>query len=202
MPRCLRLGLTGGIGSGKSTVAQMLLARGATVIDADAISRQATATLGCAIPAIRSAFGVDFITADGAMDRERMRALVFTDPEVRKRLESIVHPLVGQEIEGQFKQACTRGARCVVFDIPLLVESGYWQGRLDQILVVDCRVETQVSRVMARSNLNETTVHAIVQAQASREQRLKAADVVITNDGPTLEQLRLEVEKIAPLFGL
>ena len=90
----------------------------------------------------------------------------------------------------------------MVFDIPLLVESGYWQGRLDQILVVDCRVETQVSRVMARSNLNETTVHAIVQAQASREQRLKAADVVITNDGPTLEQLRLEVEKIAPLFGL
>ena len=202
MPHCFRLGLTGGIGSGKSTVAQMLFTLGATVIDADAISRQTSASLGAAIPAIRAAFGADLVTAEGAMDRKRMRALIFTDPGAKQRLEAILHPLIGQEIEAQFEQACARGARCVVFDIPLLVESGHWQGRLDQILVVDCPVETQVFRTMARSNLDEATVRTIIQAQASREQRQKAANVLIFNDGLTLEQLRLEVEKIAPLFGL
>ncbi|MBC7682970.1 MAG: dephospho-CoA kinase [Ferruginibacter sp.] len=202
MPRCLRLGLTGGIGSGKSTVAHMLLALGATVIDADAISRRTTAPLGAAIPAIRADFGSDFITADGAMDRERMRALIFTDPGAKKRLETIIHPLVGQEIEAQFQRAQAGGAHCVVFDIPLLVESGHWQDRLDKILVVDCQVETQVSRVMARSNIGEAAVRSMIAAQASREQRQKAADVTIFNDGLTLAQLRLEVKKIAPLFGL
>ena len=180
----------------------MLLALGATVIDADAIARQTSTPLGAAIPAIRAAFGADFIAADGALDRERMRALVFADPEAKKRLESIIHPLVHHAIEAQFKQACAGGARCVVFDIPLLVESGDWQSRLDQVLVVDCQVETQVGRVMARSNLNEAAVRSIIQTQASREQRQQAADVIIFNDGLTLAQLRWEVDKIAPLFGL
>jgi dephospho-CoA kinase len=202
MLRCLRLGLTGGIGSGKSTVAQMLLAQGATVIDADAISRQASGPSGVAVPAIRAAFGANAITTDGAMDRERMRALIFTDPGAKKRLEAIIHPLVSQEIEAQFQQALDHGAHCVVFDIPLLVESGHWKNRLDQVLVVDCLVDTQVTRAMARSGMDEATVRAIIQAQASRAQRLAAADQVIFNDGLTLAQLRLEVEKIAPLFGL
>ncbi len=180
----------------------MLLARSAIIIDADAISRQTTASQGTAISAIHAAFGDYAITADGAMDRERMRGLIFTDPGAKKRLEAIVHPLVGQEIEAQFQRALAHGARCVVFDIPLLVESGHWKNRLDQVLVVDCTVDTQVARVMARSGMDEATVHAIIQTQASRAQRLAVADVVILNDGLTLEQLRLEVEKIAPLFGL
>ncbi|WP_367848980.1 dephospho-CoA kinase [Rhodoferax sp. WC2427] len=180
----------------------MLQARGAIIIDADAISRQTTAAAGSAIPAVRAAFGADAITADGAMDRERMRALVFADPGAKKQLEAIVHPLVGQEIAAQFQQARARGARCVVFDIPLLVESGHWKDRLDQVLVVDCTVDTQVARVMARSGMAEAAVRAIIQTQASRAQRLAVADVVILNDGLTLEQLRLEVEKVAPRFGL
>lgn len=202
MPRCLRLGLTGGIGSGKSTVAQILLSLGATVIDADAIAHQTSAPLGAAITAIRAAFGADAITADGAMDRDRMRARIFTDPGAKQRLEAIIHPLVGQEIEAQFQQAQAQGARCVVFDIPLLVESGHWRNRLDQILVVDCLVETQVARVMARSGMQEATVRSIIQTQASRAQRLAVADQVIFNDALTRAQLRLEIEKIAPLFGL
>lgn len=136
------------------------------------------------------------------MDRERMRSLVFADPGAKKRLETIVHPLVGQEIEAQFQQAQAAGARCVVFDIPLLVESGHWKDRLDQVLVVDCAVDTQVARVMARSGMDAAAVHAIVQTQASRAQRLAVADVVVTNEGLTLEQLRLAVDKIAPRFGL
>ncbi len=202
MPHCLRLGLTGGIGSGKSTVALMLLARGATVIDADEISRQATSALGAAIPAIRAAFGADYITADGAMNRDQMRALIFSDPGAKQRLESILHPLVGLEIEAQFQRAQASGARCVVFDIPLLVESGHWKDRLDQVLVVDCPIETQIARVLARSGMAEAGVRQIIQSQASREQRRAVADVVLLNEGLTLEQLRLEVDKIAPLFGL
>ncbi len=180
----------------------MLQARGAIIIDADAISRQTTAPQGAAIPAIRAAFGDHAITADGAMDRERMRSLVFADPNSKKRLEAIVHPLVGQEIEAQFQRAQAGGARCVVFDIPLLVESGHWKDRLDQVLVVDCAADTQVARVMARSGMAEAAVRAIIQTQASRAQRLAVADVVILNDGLTLEQLRLEVAKVAPRFGL
>ena len=180
----------------------MLQARGAIIIDADAISRQTTAAGGSAIPAVRAAFGNDAIGADGAMDRDRIRALVFADPAAKKRLESIVHPLVGQEIEAQFQKTQDSGARCVVFDIPLLVESGHWKDRLDQVLVVDCAEDTQVARVMARSGMAEAAVRAIIQTQASRAQRLAVADVVISNEGLTLEQLRLEVEKVAPLFGL
>ncbi len=180
----------------------MLQARGAIIIDADAISRKTTVAGGSAIPAVRAAFGNEAIGADGAMDRDRIRNLVFADPGAKKRLEAIVHPLVGQEIEAQFQRALAQGARCVVFDIPLLVESGHWKDRLDQVLVVDCAVDTQVARVMARSGMAEAAVRAIIQTQASRAQRLEAADVVILNDGLTLEQLRLEVEKVAPRFGL
>jgi dephospho-CoA kinase len=202
MQHCLRLGLTGGIGSGKSTVAQMLHALGAQVVDADAIARQVTAAHGTAIESIRTAFGPAFVTPDGAMDRDRMRALAFTDPDAKKRLEAIVHPLVGQGIEAQYQAAQAAGARCVVFDIPLLVESGHWRSRLDKVLVVDCLESTQITRVMARSPLTQATVRQIIQAQASRAQRLAVADSVIFNDGLTLAQLEQEVQKAAQNFGL
>jgi len=202
MQGSIRLGLTGGIGSGKSTVAGLLAGHGAAVIDADAISRQATASSGAAIEAIRQTFGPTFITPDGALDRERMRTHVFHDPSARQQLEKIVHPLVGLETERQTQAALAVGCRCIVYDIPLLVESGRWRARLDQVLVVDCRTETQIARTMQRSDLSRDAVAAIMANQASRAQRLSAADLVLYNDGLTLEQLAQEVRLLARCFGL
>jgi len=202
MQAVLRLGLTGGIGSGKSTVAGMLAQHGAAVIDADTISRQTTATGGAAIEAIRQTFGAEFITTDGALDRERMRERVFRDPNARRQLEHIVHPLVGQETARQTEAALANGRRCIVFDVPLLVESSHWRTRLDQVLVVDCRPERQIERVMQRSDLPREAVMAIMASQASRQVRLHAADLVLCNDGLTLDELAMEVEQIAVRFGL
>ena len=198
----LRVGLTGGIGSGKSTVLAMLAQAGAAVIDADAISRATTAANGAAIPAISRRFGAHFIDAQGALDRTLMRAHAYRDPLARKQLEEIVHPLVGAESERQVEAALAAGARCIVFDIPLLVESGRWRSRVDRVLVVDCRPETQVARVVARSGLASPEVEAIIAAQAPRALRLAAADIVIFNDGLSLDDLRHEVVQIARRFGL
>ena len=198
----IRVGLTGGIGSGKSTVLQMLADLGAAAIDADAISRATTAAGGAAIAAIGRRFGADFITADGALDRDRMRQHAYADPQARKHLEDIIHPLVGQESARQVDAALAAGARCVVFDIPLLVESGRWRAQVDQVLVVDCSPQTQVDRVAARSGLSPDQVRAIMSAQATRELRLAAADVVICNEGLSLEELRREVALAAQRFGL
>jgi len=197
-----RVGLTGGIGSGKSTVLAMLAARGAAVIDADAISRSTTAEGGTAITAIARAFGPEFITAAGAMDRERMRAHAYADPAARKQLEAIIHPLVGQESARQVEAALASGTRCIVFDIPLLVESGRWRSQVDRVVVVDCDPQTQVTRVVARSGLATDAVRGIMAAQAPRELRLAAADIVICNEGLTLEQLEAEVAQAAERFGL
>lgn len=202
MQAVLRLGLTGGIGSGKSTVAGMLARHGAAVIDADAISRQTTATGGAAIEAICQTFGPEFITTDGALDRERMRERVFRDPNARRQLEHIVHPLVGQETARQTEAALAEGRRCIVFDVPLLVESSHWRTRLDQVLVVDCHPERQIERVMQRNGLPREAVMAIMASQASRQIRLHAADLVLCNDGLTLDELAMEVEQIAVRFGL
>jgi dephospho-CoA kinase len=202
MARAFRLGLTGGIGSGKSTVAAMLAQLGATVLDADAISRSVTAPGGLAIAPIAQAFGPDFVTADGALDRDRMRALVFAEPAARARLEHIIHPLVGKATEQLAHLAVANGTRCLVFDVPLLVESGRWRKSVDQVLVVDCLEETQITRVMARSALTRTEVTAIMAQQASRPRRLKAADVVIFNDGLPLVVLAPVVAGLAPRFGL
>lgn len=198
----MRLGLTGGIGSGKSTVAGWLAERGAALIDADAISRQTTAAGGAAIDAIRLAFGPEFITAEGALDRERMRTLAFSDPTARQRLEQIVHPLVGAETRRQAQQSIEAGHHCIVFDIPLLVESAHWRTRLDQVLVMDCRPETQIARVMRRNGLSRTEVENILAHQASRRQRLQAADLVICNDGLSLSELARLVGLLASRFGL
>ncbi|RYG14532.1 MAG: dephospho-CoA kinase [Burkholderiales bacterium] len=198
----MRIGLTGGIGSGKSTVAAMLAALGAAVIDADANARAVTAAGGSGIAAIAAEFGASFIGADGAMDRDAMRALAYADPGARKRLEAIVHPLVGQEGARQAQAAVHAGIGRIVFDIPLLVESGRWRQQLDRILVIDCTAATQISRVVARNALSQEAVERIIAAQASRGQRLSAADAIIFNDGLTLDGLRAEVRQAAQGFGL
>jgi len=197
-----RIGLTGGIGSGKSTVLAMLQALGAAAIDADAISRASTAPGGAAIPQIAARFGADFITPEGALDRARMRERAYAHPEARRELEAIIHPLVGDEIARQVEAAEAAGARCIVFDIPLLVESGRWRAQVERVLVVDCEPGTQVARVVARSALSPDEVRAIIAAQAPRALRLAAADLVICNEGLTLEALRNVVEQAARSFGL
>jgi dephospho-CoA kinase len=171
-------------------------------VDADAISRAVTATGGAAIPEIAVQFGPHLIAADGAMDRERMRQVAFDDPTARRRLESIVHPLVGLETLRQYEQAVSAGSRCVIFDIPLLVESGRWRQQLDQVLVVDCSEATQVSRVMARNGWPRDMVEKILAGQASRGQRLSAADICVYNDGLSLEVLQAQVRRLAARFGL
>lgn len=195
----LKLGLTGGIGSGKSTVAKMLKALGADVIDADAVSRATTASGGAAIVAIAQTFGRAFIGADGALDRARMRALVFSQPDQRKVLENIVHPLVSQEIQRLAVQATSS---VLVFDVPLLVESPHWRRQLDWVLVVDCLPITQVHRVTQRNGWDLATIEAAMHNQCSREQRLAAADVVLFNDGDSLDNLQHLVGALAKRFGL
>jgi dephospho-CoA kinase len=191
-----QLGLTGGIGSGKSTVAQMLADRGAAIIDADAISRATTAAGGAAMAAVREQFGAEFVAADGSLDRTRMREKVFKDPTARQRLEAIVHPLVAQETERQAGAAMQAGKRWLVFDVPLLAESTRWQGRVDKVLVVDCTPETQVQRVVTRNGLSADEVRRIIAAQSSREKRLAIADWVILNDGLSLDELREKVNAL------
>jgi dephospho-CoA kinase len=193
----LRIGLTGGIGSGKSTVSQMLQARGAAVMDADAIARSLTAPQGAAMAAIAHTFGAAFVTADGALNREHMRAHVFSQPQAKQELEAIIHPLVAQETQRQAQAAIDNGHHTLVFDVPLLVESGArWRAQIDQILVVDCLQETQIQRVRTRNGLSREAVETIIAAQASRTQKLAAADWVIYNDGITLEVLRELVQKL------
>ena len=192
----LRLGLTGGIGSGKSTVAQMLVAQGATLIDADALSRATTAVGGSAISKISAQFGPEAIAADGSMDRDAMRQLVFADAISRQQLEAIIHPLVSLDSARLVKQARLAGCQLLVFDIPLLVESKRWRQQLDRILVVDCEESTQISRVTRRSSWTKDAVQKVIAQQATRSQRLAAADLVIYNDGLTLDELAVQVSQI------
>lgn len=198
----LRLGLTGGIGSGKSTVARLLAEAGAAVVDADAIARACTAPQGLAMHPIAELFGPDFVTPAGALDRDKMRQLIYNEPAARQRLESIVHPLVRSETERQAEQASRAGHRCIVFDIPLLVESGTWRGQLDQVLVVDCTPEVQIKRVMARNQWARAEVVKVMASQATREIRLSAADSVLFNDTLSLAELAAEVNQMTHRFGL
>lgn len=194
-----RLGLTGGIGSGKSTLARLLQARGADVIDADAISRRTTEAGGSAMPAIAQTFGADFVAADGALDRQRMREHVFAQPQARQMLERIVHPLVSHEIQRQVAEA---RSGCVVFDVPLLVESPRWRPQLDRVLVVDCSSATQVRRVQARSGWDVATIESVIHQQSPRHTRLAAADIVIYNDVDDLDPLERAADALAKQFGL
>jgi dephospho-CoA kinase len=198
----IKLGLTGGIGSGKSTVASMLLRCGATVIDADAVSRQTTATSGAAMPAIAREFGAALVASDGSLNRDAMRTLVFNDPAAKACLESIIHPLVGQEIQRLTQLALTTGSPLLVFDIPLLVESSRWRPQLDLVMVVDCSAEIQIQRVMQRSGLMREQIEQVIHAQATRAQRLSAADIVICNEAIDIPQLEWRVRECARRFGL
>lgn len=196
------VGLTGGIGSGKSTVATLLAQSGAAIIDADAIARQLTAPGGLAMAAIAERFGPGFITAEGALDRDRMRAMAFTDPGAKQRLEAIIHPLVAEETARQGRAAQESGYACLVFDVPLLVESTRWRQKMDHVLVIDCLAETQITRVMARNGLTRAAIKAIIAVQSSRLRRLQAADSVIFNDGLSYQGLSVEVAALAPCFKL
>lgn len=182
----MKIGLTGGIGSGKSTVAALMEACGALRFDADEVSRALTAAGGDAMPLIEAAFGSDLVGADGALDRAAMRALVFRDDDARRRLEAILHPLIAQRRDALVTSA---KGRSVVFDIPLLAESPAWRTRVDRIVVIDCQESTQVARVLARSGLAADEVQRIMARQASRAQRRALADAVIYNDGLSLSEL-------------
>jgi len=198
-----QIGLTGGIGSGKSTVAGLLADMGAAVIDADAISRSLTAPRGRAMDAIAKCFGKDMVTPDGAMDRAAMRSHVFANPPSKRLLEGIIHPLVGQITHEQTQQAIAAGKTCLVFDVPLLVESGErWRQKVHHVVVVDCTPSTQIARVVQRSQLTEDEVRNIIAQQASSSQRLACADSVIYNQGIDLAGLKAQVRMWASRFGL
>lgn len=190
----LRVGLTGGIGSGKSTVAALLASHGAGIIDTDAISRRLTATNGRAIPALRKAFGDSVIDSQGALDRHRMRQLVFDDPPARHRLEGILHPMILTDTERE--AGLQQDAAVLVFDVPLLVESPQWMRRVHRVLVVDCSEATQIARVMQRSGWSEASVRAVIAAQATREQRRAVADDLIINDDISMAALSERVEQL------
>ncbi len=186
------IGLTGGIGSGKSAVADLFAQRGAAIIDTDLIAHALTAPGGQAIPAIRAAFGDAFITAEGALDRAAMRAKVFAEPDARRALEAILHPQIREQTEAAALKA--RGPYRI-FVVPLLVESKNWRERVDRILVVDCSENLQIKRVMQRNQFTESQVQAIMNSQASRADRLAAADDIVSNENG-FDALELAVERL------
>lgn len=187
------LGLTGGIGSGKSSVAKFLGQLGAAIVDTDQIAHSITAPQGAAIDAIQKAFGPAFIDPNGSLDRPKMRQLVFSDPKAKQILEDITHPLIRQETIAQAQKAIERLAPYIVFVVPLLLESGTWIENLDHIAVVDCPDETRIQRVMQRSGLDRPAILEIMANQASQKERLAIADTVLHNDG---DLAALEAETI------
>lgn len=190
------VGLTGGIGSGKTTVANMFAARGAAIIDTDQIAHELTMPAGLAMPAIARQFGAEFVAANGALDRIRMRARVFADTAEKKRLEAILHPLIKSECERAAQHA---QGPYLIFVVPLLVESGNWKQRVSRVLVVDCPESLQLQRVMARSGLEETQVRAIMATQATRAQRLAAADDILSNEGDAAA-LAPQIDRLHALY--
>lgn len=197
------IGITGGIGSGKSTVTSILQAAGATVIDTDHLARASTDPKGLAIEQIYTLFGNEVIGADGGMRREAMRQLVFNDPAAKRRLEAIIHPIVLQQAQALAAEAERQGQPLIVYDIPLLTESEHWRKRLHRVIVVDCDEPTQIQRVMQRSSLDQTTVVSIIASQTSRQQRRCIADAVIYNGASvTLAQLHKQVQALLSSFGL
>jgi dephospho-CoA kinase len=195
--RVARIGLTGGIGSGKSTVASALVQLGAALVDTDAISRRLTRAGGAAIAALRGEFGDSVITGDGALDRDAMRRLAFADPEARRRLEAVLHPMIGAQA---LRDAASAAGRAIVFDVPLLAESSAWRGRVDRVLVVDCDADTQVARVSTRPGWNRDIAAQAIAAQLPRDARRAVADAVIYNAGIGLDALHHEVMTLWQLW--
>jgi len=189
----VRIGLTGGIGSGKSTVATLLQKFGAAIVDTDRIARELTGPGGAALLPIASAFGSDVIDDAGALDRSRMRELAFSSVLARKQLEAILHPMIAAETD---RQARASTVPVTVFDVPLLVESGRWPRLVHQVWVVDCTEATQVSRVVLRSGWTERTVRDVIAQQATRLQRCIRADAVIHNDGIGLPELSAQIHRL------
>jgi dephospho-CoA kinase len=189
----LRIGLTGGIGSGKSTVAAMLVECGAVLVDTDAIAHALTAPGGAALPGLSREFGSDIIGTNGAMDRARMRSLAFGDASARRRLEAILHPMISGEAQ---RQASLAGSRSVVFDVPLLSASSPWRQRVERLLVVDCAEDTQVQRVILRSGWSAEQVQRVISQQTPRVARRAIADAVIFNDGVGLDALQAQVQAL------
>jgi len=197
----LKIGLTGGIGSGKSTVARMLVMRGAHLVDTDAIARELTLAGGAAMPVLAAEFGPAIVAADGALDRDAMRRLAFTDSTARLRLQAVLHPLIGAQAEVQ-AEAAPPGST-VVFDVPLLTESRHWRSRVDKVLVVDCTEATQIIRVALRPGWDAPMAQRVMDQQASRSARRAVADAVIYNDGGlTLQGLADEVAALGLNWGL
>jgi dephospho-CoA kinase len=193
-----RIGLTGGIGSGKSTVAAYWTGLGAHLIDTDALARALTLPGGAAIARLRDEFGPDVIDAAGALDRERMRALAFTDATAKQRLEGILHPLIGAEA---LRRAAASSGAAVVFDVPLLSEASIWRARCDRIAVVDCSEATQIERVVQRSGWDTDQVRRVIAQQTPRAVRRTIADAVIDNDGRrTLQELRIAAQALWALW--
>lgn len=188
----LVVGLTGGIGSGKSAAAAEFGRLGATVVDTDAIAHELTRAGGAAMPEVRRLFGAEFVDAGGAMDRAKMRAHAFRDPEAKRNLERLLHPMIRAESERRIAAA---SGRYVIHVVPLLVESAGYRERVSRVLVVDCPEEVQVARVRQRSGLAEEEIRRILKSQASRQDRLAAADDVIDNSGP-IDALHKQVGKL------
>jgi len=193
-----RIGLTGGVGSGKSTVASMLKALGAGIVDADHLVHELIAPGGAAVEALRAEFGSEAIAADGGLDRAWMRARAFSETAVRRRLEAILHPRVRAAAESR-ASALAAAVPYTVLVIPLLVESGDWTARVRRVLVIDCTEETQLARVQTRSNLDRAVAEAILSAQADRATRLAAADDVLFNEAP-LADLQPRVARLHALY--
>lgn len=193
MSAMFAVGLTGGIGSGKSTIADLFATHGVAIVDTDAIAHRITAPNGSAMPSIAQTFGAEFVAPDGSLDRAKMRALVFSDDTAKARLEAITHPLIRSETERE--RGAARGPYVIVV-VPLLVESGTWKTRVDRVLAVDCPVETQIARVMRRNGFSREQVQAIIERQATREARLAAADDVIVNDDTPLDRLARDVRRL------
>jgi len=189
----LIVGLTGGIGSGKTTVADLFAERGAALVDTDAIAHELTGPQGAAMATIAAAFGAAVLRPDGGLDRAAMRAVVFSDRAARTRLEAILHPLIRQQSEARCEAATN--APYVLLVVPLLVETGSYRERADRVLVVDCDESVQISRVMARSGLAAEDVKAIMATQASRAERRAVADDMVLNEGG-LEALMPQVESL------
>ena len=194
----LSIGLTGGIGSGKSTVAQCLVDCGAHLVDTDAIARALTQPGGQAMPALAAAFGSGAVAADGSLDRAHMRQRAFADAAVRVQLEAILHPLIGQQAQLRAAQA---GGRVVVFDVPLLAESRHWRQRVNRVLVIDCDEATQMQRVAQRPGWTAAAAQAVMAQQATRDARRAVADAVIHNDQISLEQLAAQVRTLWALWN-
>lgn len=188
----LRIGLTGGIGSGKSTVARLFETQGICVLDCDHIARELVQPGMPALVEITRTFGYDILQRDGQLDRYALRARIFNNPEERRQLESILHPRIRMELQTRTHEATSP---YVLLVIPLLIESG-WQDQVDHILVVDCAPDTQVRRIMARDHLSEQEVHRILDAQATREARIAVADEIIRNEDEDAASLEAQISRL------